>query len=178
MNLIAFAASNSTTSINKQLVTYAVSLLRDRANAQVLDLNDFAMPLYSVDHEQAHGIPEAAQRLFALIGAADALLISFAEHNGSYTAAYKNIFDWVSRIQPKVFQGKPMVLLSASPGKGGAASVLKQAKESAPYFDADVKATLSVPSFGDHFDSDAGRLTDPDLNAKLQEALATLISSE
>jgi len=78
------------------------------------------MPLYSEDREKKLGQPDAAKRFFNKIGTADALLISYTEHNGSFTAAYKNLFDWTSRIDPKVYQGKSMVLLSTSPGPGGA----------------------------------------------------------
>jgi NAD(P)H-dependent FMN reductase len=60
----------------------------------VLDLNDYEMPIYSIDRETEDGIPEEAQRFYDELGAVDAILISFAEHNGAYTAAYKNIFDW------------------------------------------------------------------------------------
>jgi len=55
---------------------------------------------------------------------ADALLISYAEHNGNYSAAYKNLYDWASRIDAKVFQGKPTVVLATSPGPGGRRSTL------------------------------------------------------
>mgnify|MGYP001803843157 CR=1 FL=1 len=85
------------------------------------------MPIYSIDREQASGIPQQAQDFFAKIGSADALLISYAEHNGFYTAAFKNIFDWCSRVDTKVFQDKPMVILSASLGPNGGAIVLKTA---------------------------------------------------
>lgn len=54
MNVIAFAASSSKKSINKQLVTYAASLL-ETARVEVLDLNDFELPLFSVDKEQELG---------------------------------------------------------------------------------------------------------------------------
>jgi NAD(P)H-dependent FMN reductase len=75
------------------------------ASTEVLDLNDFEMPLFSVDREQAGGIPDFAHQFYKKVGAADALLVSFAEHNGSYSAAYKNLFDWTSRIDNKVYQG-------------------------------------------------------------------------
>ena len=123
MKIIAFAASNSKKSINKQLVIYAANLL-EGAEVEVLDLNDYELPLFSVDKEQELGQPQLAQDFFAKIGASDALIISFAEHNGSYTAAYKNIFDWCSRINQKIFQDKPVVLLSTSPGaRGGSEGV-------------------------------------------------------
>ncbi len=175
MKVLAFAASSSSKSINKKLVSYAASLV-DGAEVEVLDLNDYEMPLFSQDREQELGQPQLAQDFFAKIGNADAVMISFAEHNGSYSAAYKNLFDWCSRINSKVYQGKPMVLLSTSPGPGGAGSVLAAATNSMQFFDGDVKATLSVPSFNDNFDIENGALSNLDLDAKLREAVASLTS--
>jgi len=102
-------------------------------------------------------------------------MISFAEHNGSYTVAYKNIFDWASRINAKVFQNKPMVLLATSPGPGGASSVLAAATASAPYFDGVVKASLSVPGFYDNFDIEQGRITNDEINGQLLSAVNSLV---
>lgn len=173
MNILAFAASNSTQSINRQLVSYAGSLI-EGATVEMLDINDYEMPLYSSDREAAHGIPDEAHRFYQKIGAADALLISFAEHNGSYTAAYKNLYDWTSRIDMKVYQGKPTVMLSTSPGAGGAANVLATATKSAPYFGAELKASMSVPSFFENFDIEEGRLSNEDLAQKLQPTVSKL----
>ena len=173
MKVLAFAASSSIESINKKLVTYAASLVED-AQVEVLDLNDYEMPLFSVDREQKLGQPEQAVSFMSKIEQSDAVIISFAEHNGSYSAAYKNLFDWCSRISNKVYQGKPMVLLSASPGQGGAGNVLAAAVKSMQFFDGHVKASLSVPNFGDNYDLKAGKLANKDLDLKLREALSTL----
>ena len=173
MKIIAFAASSSKKSINKQLVTYAANLL-EGAQVEVLDLNDYELPLFSVDKEQELGQPQLAQDFFAKIGASDALIISFAEHNGSYSAAYKNLFDWCSRINQKIFQNKPLVLLSTSPGAGGAANVLAAAVDSAPHFNGELKASLSVPSFYQNFDVEKGCLTNKELQAKLITAISAL----
>ncbi|WMN58950.1 NAD(P)H-dependent oxidoreductase [Pseudoalteromonas xiamenensis] len=172
MNVLTFAATSSRQSINKQLATYVASLIPN-ANVDVVDLNDFEMPIYSSDRETESGIPEQAQRFFNKIGEADVIVVSFAEHNGSYTAAYKNIFDWASRINQKVYQNKKMILLSASPGPGGAKSVLAQAVGSAPFFAADVKASYSVPSFYDNFDVEKGVVR----NETIKEELSALISN-
>jgi len=177
MKILAFAASSSRNSINKQLVTYAASLLKKAmpdAEVEILDINDYEMPLFSEDREQELGQPDAATRFFNKIGVADALLIAFAEHNGSYTAAYKNLYDWTSRIDPKVYQGKPMVLLATSPGPGGASSVLATAKTSAPFGGGDVKADLSLARFYDLFDTETQQLTDVDAQARLEAALSVL----
>jgi chromate reductase, NAD(P)H dehydrogenase (quinone) len=178
MKILAFAASSSSKSINKQLVTHAAEVLKadilEDAAIEILDINDYEMPIYSSDREEAGGIPELAHQFAAKIGAADALLISYAEHNGNYSAAYKNLFDWTSRIDAKVFQDKPMVILATSPGGGGAANVLALAKTSAPHFGAEVLADLSIAGFYDVFDMENGRLTDADIQAQLAAALATL----
>jgi NAD(P)H-dependent FMN reductase len=173
MKLLAFAASNSRQSINKQLVAYASSLIDD-AEVELLDLNDYELPLFSVDREQELGHPELAKAFMAKVAASDAVMISFAEHNGSYSAAYKNLFDWSSRIGPKVFQGKPLILLSTSPGPRGGASVLAAATGSAPYFAGHVKASLSIPSFYENFDVERGTLKNEALKTKLVAAVDML----
>ncbi len=172
MNVLAFAASNSRHSINKALVSYAATLIN--GNVELIDINDYEMPLYSVDREQEGGIPEQALQFYNKIGQADAILISFAEHNGNVTAAYKNLFDWTSRINAKVYQGKPAVLLATSPGARGASSSLGIAKSLAPYGGLDVKAALSIPSFYNNFDQENGRITNSEIQAQLETALATL----
>ncbi|MDB4778110.1 NAD(P)H-dependent oxidoreductase [bacterium] len=175
MKVLAFAASSSKKSINKILAAYAGSLI-ENAEFQILDLNDYELPLFSVDKEAELGSPDLAKEFFEKIGECDALIVSFAEHNGSYTAAYKNLFDWCSRIDQKVFQNKPMVLLSTSPGGGGASNVLRVATESAPYFSGEVKSSLSVPSFHENFDLESGTVTNDEIREKLIAAVQTLVS--
>jgi len=180
MKILAFAASNSSQSINKQLVEYSKQLIEsgliEGAQVEVLDINDYEMPLYSSDREEAGGIPQLAHDFKAKIEQADALVVSFAEHNGSYTAAFKNLFDWTSRIDMAVYQNTPTVMLATSPGKGGAANVLNTAKTSAPYFGGNVVADLSVAEFYNVFDSEAGELTDEGYNQQLKQALQALVS--
>lgn len=179
MNILAFAASTSSQSINRKLVGHAVNVLTAEilpdAQVELLDLNDYEMPIYSFDREQAGGVPDLAHQFRAKIAAADALLISFAEHNGHYTAAYKNTFDWASRLEGKVYAGKPMICLAASPGKGGAGNVLGAAVTSAPHFGAQVLGRLSVPMFGTNFDAASGSLSDADLAHDLRVALRGLL---
>lgn len=175
MNLVAFAASTSKQSINKQLVTYAANLMDD-AIPDVLDLNDYELPLFSVDKEAEIGQPKAAKAFLSKLSEADAIMISFAEHNGSYSAAYKNLFDWCSRIQQKPFQNKPMLLLSTSPGARGGASVLAAAVASAPFFNGDVRGSLSIPSFNENFDSKKGKLINEELDQRLRQMVNKLIS--
>jgi NAD(P)H-dependent FMN reductase len=57
MKLLAFAASSSKQSINKQFAEFAISILKD-LDTELLDLNDYELPLYSVDREKEEGIPD------------------------------------------------------------------------------------------------------------------------
>lgn len=173
MKILAFAASSSSNSINRKLVSYAASLI-DNAEVELLDLNDYEMPIFSEDKEKELGSPEAAKRFYHKIGAADGILISFAEHNGSYTAAYKNLFDWTSRINTKVYQDKPIVMLATSPGPGGASNVLTAAKNSAPYFGANVVGDASINSFYKHYDAEKNVFHGEHVHKMLTEALAAL----
>ena len=174
MKILAFAASNSKNSINHQLAKYTANLHQD-ATVEILYIDDYELPIFSTSREEQLGQPALAKQFFNKIGNADALIISFAEHNGSYTAAYKNLFDWVSRIDHKVFQDKPTILLSTSPGPGGASSVLASATQSAPFFAADVKASISVPSFFDNFNVEDGLITNSEISTELKQAVQRLV---
>ena len=167
MKIIAFGGSPSKNSINKKLATYAASLF-EKADVEVLDLNDFQMPLFSVDIEVEIGQHPLAKAFLAKIGTADILVVSLAENNGNYSVAFKNIFDWCSRLGAKVFQDKPMLLMATSPGARGGASVLEIAKNALPRYGANIKGTLSLPSFNDNFDVEKGKISNEELDNQLK----------
>ncbi len=178
--IVAFAGSNNAQSINKSLVAHAADVLNDSldggVDTDILDLNDYEMPIYSPER-QAVGIPPQAQAFFDKIGGADALIISLAEYNGSYATAFKNIFDWCSRIDMAMFQKKPMLLMATSPGPGGGQHVHGAAMGAFPFYGADIVAGFQFGPFGEHFDVDAGRLTSEDKVAELQAAVNALVGA-
>lgn len=171
--IIAFGASSSKKSINKQLATYAANLFQN-VSIEVLDLNDYEMPIFSVDIENEIGIHPLAQEFYTKIGSADFLVISFAEHNGNFSTAFKNILDWASRINAKTFQEKPVLLLATSPGARGGSSVLNIATQRFPFQGAIVKGSYSLPSFYDNFDFEKG-ITDKALKDKLIEVVSSIV---
>jgi len=170
--IIAFGASSSKSSINKKLAVYAANQFQN-ASVEVLDLNDFEMPIFSADKESETGIPQLAHDFYNKIGTADFIVISFAEHNGAYTAAFKNVLDWASRINAKTFQEKPALLLSTSPGPRGGSSVLEIAKNRFPFQGAIVKGTFSLPSFYENFDVVNGIIND-DLKNQLHGIISSI----
>ncbi|MGK0241290.1 MAG: chromate reductase [Candidatus Pelagisphaera sp.] len=172
MKVLAFGASTSSQSINRQLANFAAKQVPG-AEVTELDLRTLDLPIYSSDEEEANGIPSDAVHFVELIGSHDAVVISMAEHNGSYSAAFKNLYDWASRSEGKVWGGKPMLLLSTSPGGRGGSTVIEAAKATFPRMGADIRANFSLPSFYDNFDLKNG-VTDTELAAGLSAAIATL----
>lgn len=172
--IVAFSDSTSSTSINRQLVASVLKQL-PQYEVSVLDLNEYEMPIFSEDKEK-EGYPPQAKAFLEAFDSADAIVCSFAEHNGSYSAAFKNIFDWASRIRREVFAQKPMLLMSTSPGQGGGANVLAAAKGTFPFYGAEIVSTFSLPSFGHTFDIESLSITDEALRAQCSEAVQALMT--
>lgn len=169
--IIALGGSNSKNSINKKFAHWAAHKVED-AEVEVIDLNNYEMPLYSPDIEKENGIPEVVKMLKSKLDSADGFVISLAEHNGNYTAAFKNVQDWLSRIERKVWGDKPTLLMAAAPGKMGGKSVLNIAKASFPYMGANVVADYSLTEFYKNFDNDKG-ISDGALSAVFEKSLET-----
>ncbi len=177
MKIIGFAASNSTQSINKKLVEYVISCFRDK-ETEVLDINDFEMPIYSSDREEGSGIPQLARDFAGKVMESDLIVISFAEHNGAYSAAFKNIFDWISRIRDMdVWKDKKLFLMATSPGGRGGQSVLKLADERLPKHGAIVLDTFSLPNFFESFSEGEGIIIE-ELRAELDEKIKNLVEKK
>jgi len=163
-NILVFGGSTSSTSINKQLANYASSFL-ENINVNVIDLSVFDIPVFSVDQEK-EGVPESIMELSKMFKHTDGFIISLAEHNGSYAAGYKNIIDWISRVEKKVFHDKPVLLMATSPGARGGITVLQTAKNYYPYMGANIVGSFSLPSFTSNFQD--GKIVDKDLASKLE----------
>lgn len=170
--ILAFGASSSKTSINKQLATYTANQF-ENATIEVLDLNDYEMPIYSIDREKENDIPQLAHDFYNKIGTADLIIISFAEHNGAYSTAFKNIFDWTSRINAKTFQNKKVLLMATSPGSRGGSAVLDIAKNRFPFQGAEVVGHFSLPTFNENFDHLNG-ITNDDYKKELVAILKSI----
>ncbi|WP_292010515.1 NADPH-dependent FMN reductase [Chryseobacterium sp.] len=168
MKILAFAGSSSSTSINRELVKFVLKDFQDH-EINLIDLNDYAMPVFSVDIEKK-GFPDEAHQFLKVIEDCDIIICSLAEHNRSYSAAFKNVFDWASRINVKVFQNKPMLLMSTSPGGYGGGNVMNTAKTFFPQFGAEIKETFSLPKFYENFDMESG-IIQPEILKEIKEKI-------
>lgn len=163
MKILAFAGSNSSVSINKKLVTFASSFFIND-EVEILDLNDFEMPIYKREIELEMGIPEKALDFASKIDGCDLILLSTPENNGNFPAVFKNLMDWMSRIKGrKIFVGKPMFLMATSDGGRGGASVLEIAEKRFPYDGAEVLEVFSLPKFSEYFNVEKGIINEEKL---------------
>lgn len=172
--ILAFGASNSKKSINKQLATYVAHSI-EGAEVNLIDLNDFEMPIYGIDREQEEGIPQLAKDFKKMVLDADGIIISFAEHNGAYSAAFKNIFDWASRVEKNMWLDRPMLLLATSPGGRGGSTVLDIAVNKFKWMGTKSIHHFSLPGFGNNFSPESG-VTDETLASQLQEQLEGFVA--
>jgi len=167
--ILAIPGSNSIESINRKLLDYVVLMLDD-AVGTVVDINDFPLPLFSVDLKSEEGIPKSASDFKELMEENDGFILSFAEHNGSYTSAFKNLLDWLSVIEGKLFEQKPLMLMCATPGERGGWNVLQSANAYLPYLGADIIGSVSFGNFYENFNDEDG-IINKELKKEVKEKL-------
>lgn len=173
MKIIAFAGSNSSKSINKKLATYAAGLF-ENADVEVLDLNDYESALFSVDRESEIGQAKEAQAFIKKIETASLLIVSLAENNGNYSAAFKNLLDWCSRIEKGYFRHKPMLLMATSTGARGGKTVLEIAQSNLVRFDANIQAVFSLSSFNENFNTENNKISNLTFDNELKITIKNL----
>lgn len=149
--ILAFAGSNSPTSINHQLILNVTRRIEEYP-IEVLLLREFEIPMYSTAQEK-EGIPADIKFLYERIQDFSALIISVNEHNANVSAFFKNIIDWLSRVDRKFLQEKKLLVMSTSPGKRGGASALEYCKSQLPRHGAQILESFSLPQFYENFDS-------------------------
>ena len=171
--ILAFAGSNSSTSINHKWVNYVASQISSH-HVDVISLRDFKIPMYSFDHEEEHGIPDNTKKLNDVISQYDYLMISVNEHNGGLSAFFKNCMDWLSRNDRNFLEDKKLFILSTSPGRGAAKMANDYAVEVLPRFGAEVVSSFALASF-DHSYSDGDGLTDHDQMKEFESKLNTFL---
>lgn len=170
MKILAFAGSNSVQSINRKLVIHTLTYFQN-IEINLLDLNDYEMPLFSVDRQSKDGFPQKAYNFLAQVESCDAIILSLAEHNRSYTVAFKNIFDWCSRIDINIFKSKPMFIMSTSPGGFGGGNVMAAAMAFFPKCGAEIIESFSLPLFNQNFKDKIG-ITNEELKDQYETKLS------
>lgn len=118
--IVGVSGSLRAKSFNSALLRAAVELMPGGATLEAASIA--GIPLYNADVEASDGIPGAVVALKDKIAASDGLLIVTPEYNNSMPGVLKNAIDWLSRPPadvPKVFVGRPVAVMGASPGPFG-----------------------------------------------------------
>jgi len=168
MKILAFAGSNSSESINHQLILFLVNQINE-VETEIIRLTAFNIPLYGIDFEKSEGIPKGAIDLYNKIQEVEGIIISVAEHNGNVTAFFKSVFDWLSRYNRSFLEGKKIMLLSTSPGAKGGASALALTQKALSYFKGELVTSYSLGNFYKIFKD--GKIIDGETEGKVKELI-------
>ncbi len=173
ITIIGVSGSLRRGSLNTALLHAAAELMPGGAELQVRTIH--GIPLYNADEEVSNGIPKAVAELKDSIAASSGLLLATPEYNNSMPGVFKNAIDWLSRPSEdadRVFGGRPVALMGASPG--GFGTILSQnawlpvlrTLEMKPWFGG----RLQVSRAHQAFDA-SGKLTDESVKARLRDFL-------
>ncbi|MCL6265766.1 NADPH-dependent FMN reductase [Flagellimonas myxillae] len=172
--ILAFAGSNSSTSVNFKLVQYTTALI-DGHDIQLLDMTRYPFPMFSEDEEKEKGYSNSLVELKNDIAKAQGLVLSVNEHNGNPSAYFKNVLDWLSRVDRNFLENTKVLLMSTSPGRRGGIGALGVVEAMLPRFGAEVVATFSLPSFNHSFDDNG--VMEAEFGKALQAALTQFLES-
>jgi chromate reductase, NAD(P)H dehydrogenase (quinone) len=181
--IIGLCGSLRRASFNLMLLRAAVDAAPPGTSIEIESIR--GIPLYDGDVEAEQGVPAAVQRLKDRLIAADGLLIATPEYNNSMPGVLKNAIDWLSRPPadvPKVFRGRPVAIMGATPGGGG--TTLSQMSwlpvirtlGMRPWFDS----RLQIPAAGKVFDRE-GRIVDDAMRDRVRtfvEGFAAFVDRE
>jgi NAD(P)H-dependent FMN reductase len=120
VTIIGISGSLRKHSLNSAVLRAAAELAPAGCTIKVASIE--AIPLYNGDIEETEGIPAVVSQLKDQIAKVNALLLVTPEYNNSIPGVMKNAIDWLSRPPEdidRVFGGKPVGLIGASPGRMG-----------------------------------------------------------
>ncbi|QLE02719.1 NAD(P)H-dependent oxidoreductase [Galbibacter sp. BG1] len=168
--IIAFAGSNSSKSINYELVKYTVSLVDD-FDIQLLNMANMPFPLFSEDDERKYGYKNSLVELKEDFDEADGVILSVNEHNGNPSAYFKNLIDWISRLERKFLEDKYVFLMGTSAGKRGALGAISVTENMLPRFGAKVENVFSLPEFNMNFSAKTNTITNSNMEKEHRKQL-------
>jgi chromate reductase len=125
--ILVFAGSIRANSFNARLAALAAKeLALTGAEVTRISLEDYPMPIYHGDDEQASGVPANARNLKNMMMQHQGVFIASPEYNASVTPLLKNTIDWISRVRERgeaplaAFKNRVFALGGASDSPYGA----------------------------------------------------------
>lgn len=120
-----------------------------------------AFPHYNQDVQDTD-FPAEVLAMADQIRAADGVIIVTPEYNYSVPGVLKNALDWLSRVTPQPFAGKPLAIQTVSPGAIGGARAQYHLRQSLVFLDAFVlnRPEVMIGQATGKFDTERLELTD------------------
>ena len=133
-------------------------------------------PIYNADIQNSTGFPARVNALADAIRAADGVIFCTPEYNFSIPGGLKNAIDWVSRLQNQPFAGKPIAVMSASPGPVGGARMQYDLRRAMVFLDAFTlnKPEIFVGNCASKLDEKTGELKDETTRNFIKQQLTAL----
>ncbi len=169
MRILALSGSLRKQSYNTALVHAA---RKAAPKDMVVEIGDLAsIPPYDAD-VQERGVPAAVEQLASAIREADGIMIATPEYNYSIPGVLKNAIDWISRVDPQPFDGKPIAVMGASMGNLGTVRAQYHLRQVFVFLNGLVmnRPEVFVGAAHEKFDTD-GNLVDDETAAFLSEFL-------
>jgi chromate reductase len=175
MRILAVSGSLRESSFNTSLLRAALEAAPEGVELELWE-GIGELPLYDEDHD-GDDVPESVRHLREDWAAADAILFSTPEYNGSLPGGLKNAIDWASRPRVEaVLRNKPVAVVGASTGQFGALWAQQDLKRILGIAGARVIGTeIPVSRAHERFDAE-GRLLDGEVFEQLRLHLTTLAS--
>ena len=172
LNVLGISGSLRRNSLNSAALRAAQALAPEGMRIDIVDLS--AIPLYNEDVNEK-GKPAPVTEFRRRIAEADAVLIATPEYNYSVPGVLKNAIDWASRPPEQPFDGKPVAIFGASPGRLGTARAQYHLRQTFVFLNALVLNRPEVMIAGAHtlFD-DTGTLTDETTKKFIRDLLDSL----
>jgi chromate reductase len=158
LDIVGLCGSLRKASINHAALRLAGERMPTSMTLEIADWRE--VPVFDGD-VLAQGLPPAVAALKERIRRADGVLIATPEYNFSIPGGIKNVLDWTSRGDDQPWAGKPVAILTASPGPVGGARVQYDLRKVMLFLNASVlvKPEVFIGMAGTKFDAD-GRCTD------------------
>ncbi|MGC8831906.1 MAG: NADPH-dependent FMN reductase [Thermoproteota archaeon] len=173
IKILGFTGSLRKNSYNRALLENASELLPSEAMLEVFDLT--GIPVFNQDLEAE--MPSVVLGFKSRIKTSNAILIATPEYNHSIPGVLKNAIDWASRpYGDNSFEGKPVAVMSASPGMLGGVRAQIHLKQILQALDMHiVNKPEVILSFASKKIDEKGKLIDETARKLIGELLKNLI---
>jgi len=173
--MLVFVGSNSSKSINEQLTK---AVLKELGLAHTfIDLKRLDIPLFSEDLERVIKSPEGIVFLKQQLDDFKHIFITTNEHNQNLSAFFKNILDWLSRIELKFLENKKVFILSTSEGRRGGLGANESLQKLVQRFGCETFESFAFPSFSENFDKETQQIRNEEFLSEIKQKIQHILKS-